>query len=303
MQKGKIVEAGLVEDVLTHPAHAYTQSLIDAQLDMEAEAPQSVDGPALIIKNLSVKFPLKTNFFGMTSTYITILDSIDLSVSSGMSLGIVGESGSGKTTLALAILRLIASTGEIQLPPYFLNTLNERRMRPLRKKIQFVFQDPFSSLNPRLSVGEIIAEGIQAHNKRIKQDERVHLIQSALSEVELDACFSERYPHELSGGQRQRVAIARALALKPEVVILDEPTSALDVSTQKRIILLLRQLQHNHGLTFICISHDLRVIKALCHHVLVLKEGKTIEVGETKTLLMQPETTYTKELVAACFND
>ncbi|MBL0317937.1 MAG: ABC transporter ATP-binding protein [Alphaproteobacteria bacterium] len=303
MQGGKIVEEGAVTHVLAHPDHPYTRSLLDSQLTMDAPVVDDTGQVGLSVKNLSVRFPGRSNFFGRTIDYHTILNSIHLSVDRGTSLGIVGESGSGKTTLALAVLRLISSTGEIELPPYALHLLNERKMRPLRQKIQFVFQDPFSSLNPRLSVGEIIAEGIQAHHKQIDLQQLNQTIINALNQVELDASFKERYPHELSGGQRQRIAIARALALKPEVVILDEPTSALDVSTQKRIIILLRKLQIEQSLTFIFISHDLRVIKALCHHVLVMKEGKTIEYGETKNILQQPQAQYTKELVAACFDN
>ena len=230
---------------------------------------------------------------------------MDIDVFQGQTLGIVGESGSGKTTLAMAILRLIKSEGEINFfknrEEMKINNFNFRQMRPLRKDIQIIFQDPFGSLSPRLSIEEIVGEGLQIHKIAFNKNDRKKLIIDTLKKVELDPDITNRYPHEFSGGQRQRIAIARALILKPRFLILDEPTSALDMSVQSQIIELLKTLQKENNLGYIFISHDLRVIKSLAHKIIVLKNGKIVEKGNSKDIFTNPKQSYTKKLISAAF--
>jgi len=223
-------------------------------------------------------------------------------VRTGSTLGVVGESGSGKTTLGLALLRLTAAQGEIRFAEQNIAALGQRQLRSLRREMQVVFQDPFSSLSPRLSVAQIVEEGLKVHGLAENAAERRRLIETALTEVGLDAGVAERYPHEFSGGQRQRIAIARALVLKPRFVVLDEPTSALDMSVQVQIVELLRELQRRHGLAYLFISHDLRVVRALAHEILVMKDGRIVEAGSAERVMTAPEHPYTRALMAAAFD-
>jgi microcin C transport system ATP-binding protein len=233
---------------------------------------------------------------------VRAVDGVTLAVRAGMTLGIVGESGSGKTTLGLALLRLLAAEGRIRFAGRDISSLAQRQLRPLRREMQVVFQDPFSSLSPRLSVAQIVEEGIRVHRLAENAAERRRLIEAALAEVGLDPEAADRYPHEFSGGQRQRIAIARALVLKPRFVVLDEPTSALDMSVQAQIVDLLRALQARHGLAYLFISHDLRVVRALAHEIMVMKDGRIVEAGNTEQIIGAPEHPYTRALMAAAFD-
>ncbi len=230
------------------------------------------------------------------------MDGVGFNLAQGETLGVVGESGSGKTTLGLALLRLIASEGAIRFDGRRLDGIGERAMRPLRREMQVMFQDPFSSLSPRLSVAQIVEEGLKVHRIGRNAAERRALIEQALLEVGLDPDSADRYPHEFSGGQRQRIAVARAMVLKPRFVVLDEPTSALDMSVQAQVVDLLRDLQRRHRLSYLFISHDLRVVRALAHHVLVMKDGKIVEAGPAARLFEQPQHPYTRALMAAAFD-
>ena len=233
--------------------------------------------------------------------YIKAVDGIDVDVKEGQTLGVVGESGSGKTTLGLAILRLISSQGPIVYLGDRIDGFNSKQMRPLRKELQIVFQDPYGSLSPRMSIAQIIEEGLDIQNPRLSRDERDTRVTRALKEVGLDPALRDRYPHEFSGGQRQRIAIARALVLEPKLLILDEPTSALDVSVQAQIVDLLRDLQRRHKLAYLFISHDLKVVRALANSIIVLRRGKVVEQGAAQTVFANPKTDYTKALLAAAF--
>ena len=273
MQKGRVVEYGKTAEVFDHPQHEYTRKLLAAEPRGTVQ-PVPVDAPELLrADKLSVRFPIKQGVFRRVVDYVPAVTDVSLSLRAGETLGIVGESGSGKTTLALAILRLIDSEGPIVFEGRRIDGLKRGEMRPLRREMQIVFQDPFGSLSPRLSVGEIIAEGLGVHGIGKDDDERDAIVVETLKEVGLDPETRHRYPHEFSGGQRQRIAIARALILKPKLIVLDEPTSALDMSVQAQIVDLLRDLQQRHGLAYLFISHDLRVVRAMSHRVLVLKGG------------------------------
>jgi microcin C transport system ATP-binding protein len=234
--------------------------------------------------------------------YVKAVDGVSLAVKTGTTLGVVGESGSGKTTLGLALFRLTEAEGQIHFATQDIAALGQRQLRPLRREMQVVFQDPFSSLSPRLSVAQIVEEGLKVHRLAAGASERRRLIETALVEVGLDPEAAERYPHEFSGGQRQRIAIARALVLKPRFVVLDEPTSALDMSVQSQIVELLRDLQMRHGLAYLFISHDLRVVRALAHEILVMKDGKIVEAGATEQVMTAPKHPYTRTLMAAAFD-
>lgn len=296
MQEGKLVESGTIEEVLHSPKHPYTQKLLAAIPTFTAAPIDAQSRVILKADNLSVSVKTKTSFFSKAQQR-SLIEDISLHVHQGETLGIVGESGSGKTTLAMALLRLFPCQGHITFENTIITQATASTLRSLRKKFQVVFQDPFASLNPKMSIGEIIAEGPKAHALFKDQSSLRNAIHQVLEEVGLEPEMQYRYPHEFSGGQRQRIAIARALILKPSLLLLDEPTSALDVSVQLTILELLQQLQKKYQLAMIFISHDLDVIKAISHNVLVLQEGKRIEYGPTSHVLSHPTTDYTKMLV------
>jgi microcin C transport system ATP-binding protein len=301
MQQGRIVEAGAVEDVFGNPQHAYTRHLLAAEPKGDPAPPPPDARTVVAARDIKVWFPIKAGVFRHTVGHVKAVDGVDITLKEGHTLGVVGESGSGKTTLGLALLRLESSQGTITFDGREIQDLRAREMRPLRREMQIVFQDPFGSLSPRLSVGEIIEEGLKIH--RIgTADERDRRIVEALEEVRLDPETRHRYPHEFSGGQRQRIAIARALVLKPRFVVLDEPTSALDMSVQAQIVDLLRELQERHRLAYMFISHDLRVVRALADEVMVLKDGKIVERGPSSQIFDAPREAYTRALMAAAFS-
>jgi microcin C transport system ATP-binding protein len=301
MHHGKIVESGKTEDIFTNPQHEYTKHLLSAEpkgapLPAEENAPLVMSG-----EDIKVWFPIKKGFMRKTVDYVKAVDGINVELRAGQTLGVVGESGSGKTTLGLALSRMISSKGEIRFGERNIDQFSFKDMRPLRREMQIVFQDPFGSLSPRMSVAEIIAEGLQVHEPKLTPDERDDKVVAALHEVNLDPESRFRYPHEFSGGQRQRIAIARAMVLNPRFVMLDEPTSALDMSVQAQVVELLRNLQKKHNLSYLFISHDLRVVKALANHVLVMRNGKAVEYGPAEEIFEAPKTDYTRALMAAAF--
>ncbi|OTG81699.1 ABC transporter ATP-binding protein [Acinetobacter sp. ANC 4648] len=296
MNKGHVEEQGEVKQIFQNPQSGYTQHLLNHDFGAANSIPENAD-LLLSLSKLAVKFPIKQGLLNRVKDYFVALEPLDLKINQAESIGIVGESGSGKTSMALAIARLIKSSGKIVLLNQDLNLLREGKLRPLRSEFQMVFQDPYSSLNPRMSVEQIIGEGLAL--KKLKKVEIESLITEALQKVELPVEFKGRYPHELSGGQRQRVALARALVLHPKLIILDEPTSALDRSTQRAIVKLLRQLQVEYQISYLFISHDLQVIRALCQKVLVLRHAEVVEFQETHALFTSPQSEYTKTLIAA----
>ena len=302
MTAGEIVEAGPTAGIFARPRHPYTRRLLAAEPKGRA-APADPAAPELIEgRDVKVWFPIRRGVLRRVGGYVKAVDGVSLAVRRGTTLGVVGESGSGKTTLGLALLRLTEAQGHIRFAERDIATLGQRQLRPLRREMQVVFQDPFSSLSPRLSVAQIVEEGLKVHRLAASAEERRRLIEAALVEVGLDPEAAERYPHEFSGGQRQRIAIARALVLKPRLVVLDEPTSALDMSVQAQIVELLRELQTRHGLAYLFISHDLRVVRALAHEILVMKDGKIVEAGSTERVMTAPEHPYTRALMAAAFD-
>lgn len=303
MKKGVVVEQGQTASLFENPSHDYTKTLLSAHPVNYAPPPRDTQAPVILDgARISVMFPKKYNWLGRPISHVTAVDDISLHVRAGHTLGIVGESGSGKTTLALSLLRLLASTGTITLSGTRIDTLSSSALRPLRAKFQMVFQDPFGSLSPRLSVAQIVGEGLQVHYPHLSAAERQERIITALSHVQMDPDVRHRYPHEFSGGQRQRIALSRALVLRPDVILLDEPTSALDVVVQAEMIRLLSHLQQDMGLAYVFISHDLRVIRSLCHHVLVMKNGKMVEYGDTRQIFDAPTDPYTERLMAAALN-
>ncbi|MFN8643220.1 MAG: ABC transporter ATP-binding protein [Candidatus Binatia bacterium] len=299
MQRGRIVESGAVAEVFAAPQHPYTRLLLAAQ-PSGAPAPVPADAPRLLrCDDLRVWYPIRKGVLRRTVDHVRAVDGITLELRAGETLGVVGESGSGKSTLGFAILRLVDSRGAIQFDGRDLAALRGGALRPARRELQVVFQDPYGALSPRLSVGQIIAEGLRVHGVGATPAEREARIVAALREVDLDPDTRHRYPHEFSGGQRQRIAIARALVLHPKLVVLDEPTSALDVSIQAQIVELMRTLQARHRIAYLFISHDLRVIRAMSHRILVLKDGVAVEQGEAAALLAAPREEYTRTLLRA----
>jgi microcin C transport system ATP-binding protein len=302
MKEGKIVEHGVVEDVFLAPQHAYTRALLAAEPKVQP-APLNPEGDVIIrTDDIKVWFPIKRGVMRRVVGHIKAVDGVTIEVRRGETLGIVGESGSGKTTLGLAILRLISSKGPIVFLGHDLQGLKFREMRPFRRDMQIVFQDPYGSLSPRMSIADIIDEGLQVHQPKLSEDEREDRVIRALVEVGLDPETRFRYPHEFSGGQRQRIAVARAVVLEPTFVVLDEPTSALDMLIQSQIVDLLRDLQHRKDLTYLFISHDLRVVSALASKLIVMRHGKVVEAGAASEVFKAPKTAYTKALFAAAFN-
>ncbi|SDR24529.1 ABC transporter ATP-binding protein [Pseudovibrio sp. Tun.PSC04-5.I4] len=301
MTQGEIVEQGNVEDIFERPQHEYTQHLLAAEPKGHPPAGDNSQPIIMEATDLKVWFPVKRGFMRKTVSHIKAVDGIDVKVRVGQTLGIVGESGSGKTTLGLAILRMISSTGKISFNGSEIQEQSWKQMRPLRKDMQIVFQDPFGSLSPRMSVAEIVGEGLTIHMPTLTAAEREAKVAAALEEVGLDASTRFRYPHEFSGGQRQRISIARAMVLEPKFVMLDEPTSALDMSVQAQVVDLLRDLQKAHGLAYLFISHDLKVVRALANDVVVMKHGKVMEAGTSDEVFDNPKTDYTKALMAAAF--
>ena len=302
MQHGKAVESGDAKEVFANPQHASTRMLLTAE-PKGAPPPSDPSAPTVLeTKGLKVWFPIKRGFFRKTVGHIKAVDGVDATVRSGQTLGVVGESGSGKTTLGLALLRLIRSEGPIVYMGQNIDGYNTAKMRPLRKDMQIVFQDPFGSLSPRLSIQQIVEEGLTVQGRNLGYEQRREIVARALTEVGLDPSTMDRYPHEFSGGQRQRIAIARALALEPKFIMLDEPTSALDMSVQAQIVDLLRELQQKHNLAYLFISHDLKVVRALANEVIVMRNGVTVESGPTAEVFSNPKTEYTKALIAAALN-
>ena len=302
MNKGLIVETGPVEAIFTNPQHAYTRHLLGAEPKGQPPA-SNPDAPVVLeTTNLKVWFPIKRGLLRKTVDHVKAVDGLSLKLKAGETLGVVGESGSGKTTLGLAILRLTASQGPIAYMGKRIDGLLSKEMRPLRREMQVVFQDPYGSLSPRLSVSQIIEEGLLIQAPAMDFDERRRRVSQALAEVGLDPQTQDRYPHEFSGGQRQRIAIARAMVLEPKFVMLDEPTSALDMSVQAQIVDLLRELQRKHDLAYLFISHDLRVVRALCNDIIVMRNGRVVEEGAAAEIFERPKEDYTKALLAAAFN-
>ncbi|MDQ0304191.1 microcin C transport system ATP-binding protein [Ancylobacter polymorphus] len=302
MNHGKIVEEGLVGELFAHPRHPYTQALIAAQPRGNPASPHPEAPVVLETTGLMVWFPIKAGVMRRTVGHIKAVDGISVEIRRGETLGVVGESGSGKTTLGLALLRLISSEGPIVFMGDPIDRLGFKQMRARRQAMQVVFQDPFGSLSPRMSVADIIGEGLRVHHPRLSADERDARVVAALTDVGLDPEARHRYPHEFSGGQRQRIAIARAVVLEPSFIVLDEPTSALDMIVQAQIVDLLRDLQQRRGLTYLFISHDLRVVAALASRVMVMKGGVVVEEGPAADLFAQPKTAYTRALFAAAFD-
>jgi microcin C transport system ATP-binding protein len=303
MNGGKIVEHGPVEQVFTAPKHPYTKALLAAEPKPDP-APPRPDAPVVMsTDNLRVWFPIKRGFLRQTVGHIKAVDGVSLAVRQGETLGVVGESGSGKTTLGLALLRLISSNGPIVFLGSDIQGLRFKQMRPFRRDMQIVFQDPFGSLSPRMSVGDIVAEGLTVHQPQLSQEEREERVVKALNDVGLDPETRFRYPHEFSGGQRQRISIARAAVLEPNFVVLDEPTSALDMLLQAQMVDLLRELQRKRDLTYMFISHDLRVVASLASHLIVMRQGKVVEEGPAAELFKNPQTDYTRALFAAAFRN
>ncbi len=301
MSKGRIVEQGAAADVFERPSDAYTKALLAAEPRGRPE-PGPADAPEIMAADaVKVWFPIKRGLIRRTVDHVKAVDGITLHVRQGHTLGVVGESGSGKSTLGRALLRLEGSQGDVRFDGRSIRSLRWKELRPLRREMQIVFQDPIGSLNPRLSVGRIVEEGLIVHELGGSDDERRALIGEVLKEVGLEPEMQERYPHEFSGGQRQRISIARALVLKPKFIVLDEPTSALDMSVQAQIVELLRDLQVRHNLAYLFISHDLKVVRALAHDVIVMRRGKVVEQGPSEALFANPKETYTRALMAAAF--
>ena len=299
MQDGEIVESNDTDRLFEQPQHDYTKFLLDSEPDKKIATVKAGEKVVIQTENLRCYFPVHKGFFKRKVDEIKAVDDITLSLCSGETLGIVGESGSGKTTLGLAMFRLLSSQGEVYFKNENVSSFNERQMRPLRRHFQIVFQDPFSSLSPRMTVRQIIEEGLKLHFSQLSAEQRLQKIIDVLQEVGLEEDVLWRYPHEFSGGQRQRIAIARTVVLEPDVILLDEPTSALDVSVQKQVLGLLANLQEKHKLSYLFISHDLQVVRAMAHRVIVMRQGKVVEQGDVEDVFNNPQHDYTRELAAA----
>ncbi|TVR10209.1 MAG: ABC transporter ATP-binding protein [Salinarimonadaceae bacterium] len=302
MLGGRIVEQGTVEKVFGDPRHDYTRRLLAAEPRGRPQ-PVPADAPVVVEAGpVKVWFPIKRGFLGRTVSHVKAVDGVSIAVREGETVGVVGESGSGKTTLGLAILRLISSEGPVVFLGNRLDGLKSKQIRPFRKNMQVVFQDPYGSLSPRMSVAEIVEEGLLVLDRGLTPAERREVVARALIDVGLDPAAMDRYPHEFSGGQRQRIAIARAMALEPRFLMLDEPTSALDMSVQTQIVDLLRDLQKRRKLAYMFISHDLRVVRALANRIIVMRNGVVVEEGEAERIFDEPQTDYTRALFAAAFD-
>ncbi len=302
MLSGRIVEAGPVAEIFARPQHAYTQRLLASEPKGRAN-PVEADAPRLLEAGpLKVWFPIKQGWLRRTTSHVKAVDGVALTVRAGETVGVVGESGSGKTTLGQALLRLTGSEGPIVFLGSSIANLPPAAMRPFRRDMQVVFQDPYGSLSPRMTVADIVAEGLVVQGAVKTRTERQAVVAKALTDVGLDPATMNRYPHEFSGGQRQRIAIARAIVLKPKFVVLDEPTSALDRSVQAQIVTLLRDLQRERGLAYLFISHDLKVVRALANYVLVMQNGRVVEEGPAEAIFAAPQTAYTQALFAAAFD-
>ncbi len=301
MQGGEIVEAGETAKVFAAPQHPYTQKLLAAHA--KGTPPPVAKGAETVldVENLRIWFPIQTGLLRRVTGHVKAVNDASLTLHAGETLGVVGESGSGKTTLALAILRLVQAQGKVLFLGRDLLPLSARQMRPHRRDMQIVFQDPFGSLSPRMTAGEIIAEGLGVHGTGGQDPQQ--MVANIMADVGLDPAMSARYPHEFSGGQRQRIAIARAMILRPKLVVLDEPTSALDMTVQVQIVDLLRDLQRKWGLAYVFVSHDLRVVRAMSHHVMVMREGDIIESGPAAQVFAAPKTDYTRALMQAAFGE
>lgn len=302
MTNGEIVEQGPTESIFQSPQHEYTKHLLSAEPKGDPPELDTSAKPVMKATDIKVWFPIKQGFMRKTVDHFKAVDGIDVTVRAGQTLGIVGESGSGKTTLGLALMRLISSKGEIELLDQPIHDKNSKELRPLRRDMQIVFQDPFGSLSPRMSIGSIIGEGLEIHFRHLTKEQREQRVAEVLVEVGLDPSTKNRYPHEFSGGQRQRFAIARALVLEPKFLMLDEPTSALDMSVQAQVVDLLRDVQKKRNLGYLFISHDLKVVRALANEVIVMRLGKVVERGPSAQIFDAPQHDYTKALMAAAFD-
>jgi len=303
MQNGVIVETGGLKEVFQTPKHEYTKYLLASELKKKAASGKSSKTAIVKTENLSVSFPIYKGVFRNIKGYVNAVQNVSVDIKEGQTVGLVGESGSGKTTFGLAILRLVSSKGKIEFNGKDIQGYRSNDVRPLRKEMQIIFQDPFASLNPRLTIGQIIEEGLQVHSIGESQSEREDMIGTSLEEVGLEQDMINRYPHEFSGGQRQRICIARALILKPRFLVLDEPTSALDMSVQTQVLELLRELQKRYNLAYLFISHDLRVVQALSNEILVIKNGEIVEYGPSDRIFSNPEHPYTIRLFEAAFDE
>ena len=300
MKEGGIVEQNNVKELFTSTQHEYTNQLLNSQPEtLVKEISSGSEVKLLSADNIRCYFPIKAGFFNKKIGDVKAVDGVSLELNQSETIGIVGESGSGKTTLGMSLLRLQDCEGEIVLNGNMISKLNQRELRPLRKEIQVVFQDPYSSLSPRMTIKQIIEEGLKIHFPKLSSQERYQRIKNIMLEVDLEESMLSRYPHEFSGGQRQRIAIARVVVLEPELILLDEPTSALDVSVQKQVLTLLNDLQQKHNISYLFITHDLRVIRAMAHKVIVMRNGKMIESGSTEKLFEEPKENYTKTLLQA----
>jgi len=302
MKEGKIVETDVPETIFTSPAHPYTRHLIDSEPKGGPDPVDEKDTPLIEVSHLKVWFPIQKGILRKTVDHIKAVDDLSFTIKKGHTLGIVGESGSGKSTTGFALLKLNKFQGKILFEKNDLNGMDKQKIRPLRKRMQIIFQDPFGSLNPRMSVSQIIGEGLRIHHPEMDQDKEEQEIITVMEKVGLDPDTRQRYPNEFSGGQHQRIAIARALILKPEFMVLDEPTSSLDRSVQFQVLELLKKLQKEFHLTYVFISHDLKVVKSLCHEIIVMKDGLIVEAGNSNKIFTCPENDYTKALIATAFH-